>query len=91
VSAEPTAAGEGGRQRPSEVVAGYLAAISIFTSLVSLAWHPLRLCPFALLLALVATAMSGRSQRLPFAAVVVGAACFFLGLTIAVTTQRPLW
>jgi hypothetical protein len=79
------------RPRPSETVAGFLAAIAIFASLIALAWHPLRLVPFAMILSLVAAAMGGRHQRLAFAAAMISAACFFLGMTIAVVARTPLW
>jgi hypothetical protein len=82
---------ENGRARPSETVAGFLAALAIFISLIGLAWHPLRLIMPAILVALVAAAMGGRHQRLTFVAVMITAACFFLGFTIAVVTSRPLW
>ena len=78
-------------RRPSETVAGYLASVAIFISLISLAWHPLRLILPAILVSLIAAAMGGRHQRLAFAAVMIAAACFFFGLTIAVVTSRPLW
>jgi len=45
----------------------------------------------AVVLAMISSAMTGRSNKLAFAAVLVGAACFFLGMTIAVVTGRPLW
>jgi len=77
--------------RPSETVAGYLASVAIFISLISLAWHPLRLILPAILVSLIAAAMGGRHQRLTFAAVMIAAACFFFGLTIAIVTSRPLW
>jgi hypothetical protein len=77
--------------RPTEVVAGFLAALSIFASLIGLAWHPLRLIGPAIVLAMVSAAMTGRHNRLAFAAVLVAAVCFFLGMTISVVTGRPLW
>ena len=77
--------------RPSETVAGFLSAISIFASVIALAWHPLRLVLPAILIALIAAGIGGRYKRLAFAAVMISAACFFFGLTIAVVTSRPLW
>ena len=77
-----------GRRRPSP---GFLAALAIFVSLIALAWHPLRLILPAILLALIAVGIGGRYQRLAFAAVMIGAVCFFLGMTIAVVTSHPLW
>jgi hypothetical protein len=76
--------------KPSEIVAGYLASFSIFASLISLAWHPLRLVGPAIVLAMISAGMAGK-RRLPFAAVIVAAVCFFLGLMISVIAERPLW
>ena len=84
-AAEPAAS------RPSEWVAGYLATIAIFASLVGIAWHPLRLILPSIVLALLAAGMGGRQQRLAFAAVLVCAGSFFLGMMFAVLTQNPLW
>jgi hypothetical protein len=78
-------------RRPSETVAGYLASVSIFISLIALAWHPLRLILPSVIVALIAAAMSGRNNRLTFAAVMISAACFFFGMAIAVVTSRALW
>jgi hypothetical protein len=77
--------------RPSESVAGFLAALAIFVALIGVAWHPLRLIAPAIIVSLVAAAMGGRHQRLAFAAVMTVAACFFLGMMIAVVTSHPLW
>lgn len=83
---------ESARSRGSaEVVAGYLAALSIFASVIGLAWHPLRLIIPAILLALVAAGMGGRSNRLARAAVVIATLAFFFGMAIAVAGQRPLF
>lgn len=80
-----------GHAPASQVVAGYLASFSIFASLISLAWHPLRLVAPAMALALIAAGMAGGRRRLPLAAVGIAALCFFLGMTISVVTERPLW
>ena len=77
--------------RPSETVAGFLAAFSIFASVIALAWHPLRLLAPAIVLAMISAGMGGRHHRLAFAAVLIAAVCFVLGMTIAVVTQRQLW
>jgi hypothetical protein len=91
VSAESEIFGRRERARSAEVVSGYLSALAIFASVVAVAWHPLRLSPVAMLLALVAAGMSGRGRTLSFAAVVIAAVCFFLGMTVSVVTSRPLW
>lgn len=78
--------------RPTtEVVAGFLAALSIFVSIIGVAWHPLRLIAPAIVIAMISAAMTGRQSKLSFAAVLVAAACFFLGMTIAIITSHPLW
>jgi hypothetical protein len=79
------------RSRPAETVAGLLASLSIFASLVGLAYHPARLIPVALVLALLATAMGGRDNRLAEVALGVGAVCFVIGMTVAVITSNPIF
>jgi hypothetical protein len=92
LSAEPFSAVEAQPERSTtELVAGYLAALSIFASLISLAWHPLRLEGPAIVIAMISAGMTGRGKRLPLAAVLVAAVCFFLGMMISVITERPLW
>lgn len=77
--------------RPSETVAGFLAAFAIFASLIALAWHPLRLLPFAMVLALVSAGMGRRTTRLSQVAVATCGICFFAAMVITVVVQRPLW
>jgi uncharacterized membrane protein len=75
----------------TETLAGFLAAASIFVSVIGVAYRPLRLIPFAILLALISVGIGGRSARLATAATFIGAACFVLGLAVAVVTSHPLW
>lgn len=82
---------ERSERRPSQTVAGYLSAIAIFTALVGIAWHPLRLILPALLISLIGAGMGGRDGRLQLAAVLICAVCLFLGLTVAVATSHALW
>jgi hypothetical protein len=93
LSAEPFSSVEAQPERSptTELVAGYLASLSIFASLISLAWHPLRLEGPAIVIALISAGMTGRGKRLPLAAVGIAAVCFFLGMMISVITERPLW
>ncbi len=79
------------QSRPAETVAGFLAAAAIFVSLVGVAYRPLRLIPFAILLSLIAVGIGGRNERLATYAVSIGAACFAIGLAVAVITSHPLW
>ena len=76
---------------PAELVAGFLSVISIAGSVLAIFWDPLRVSPFAVLLALIAVGMAPKGARLPLLAVVVGSICFIAGLTIAVTTKNPLY
>jgi hypothetical protein len=77
--------------RTTDTVAGFLAAMSMAICLIGIAWHPLRLILPGIVIAMIAAGMGGRFQRLAFAAVVVAAGSFFLGMLIAVVTQNPLW
>ena len=79
------------RRRTAETVAGYLSALAVFTSLAGIAWHPLRLILPALVLALVASGMAGKEQKLQLGALMISTVCLFLGLTVAVITNHPLW
>lgn len=79
------------RARATETIAGYLASVSIFVSLIGVAYRPLRIIPFAILLALIAAAIGGRHERLATYAVYIGTACFAAGLAAAVITSNPLW
>lgn len=79
------------RWTPTDIIAGFLSSFAIFFSVIGIAWHPLRLVPISVVLALIATAMGGRNRTLAFAALLIGAGCFFLGMTVAVITSHPLW
>jgi uncharacterized membrane protein len=79
------------RGRAADTVSGFLAAVAIFGAAIGAAWHPLRLIPFAILLALVAVGIGGRNARLATWAVFICALCFFIGLAAAVLTSNPLW
>jgi hypothetical protein len=79
------------QDRPSDAIAGFLASVALFASLIGIAYRPVRLIPFALLLALIATAMGGRHQRLAAAALAVGAVCFVVGMALAVITNNPIF
>ena len=79
------------RTAPSELVSGFLAVVSLAASALTLFWDPLRVGPFAVLLALISAAMAPKDARLPLIAVVVGAVAFVVGATIAVTTSNAVY
>lgn len=86
MSAQPHAGSRG-----TDSIAGLLAALSIFASLIAVAYRPARLIPFALLVALLAAAMGGSHRRLAATAVIVGGVCFFVGMAVAVLTSHPIY
>jgi hypothetical protein len=86
VRVEPSA-----RWTAADTVAGLLATVSIFTSFVGLAYRPVRLIPFAVMLAFVATRMSDRQSRLTGLAIAAAVLCWTIGMTIAVITENPLY
>jgi hypothetical protein len=79
------------RSRPAETIGSFLAAASIFVSLTGIAYRPLRLIPFAIVLALIAVGIGGRSERIATWAAAIGAVSFALGMAVAVITSHPLW
>ena len=82
---------ERGRWSSLDTVAGLLAMISIFASAVGLVWRPLRVIPFAVLLALIAARMSARQERLVGWAIAAAVTCWTVGMALAVITENPLW
>ena len=87
--AEPSMVRDPADRTTAQTVSGYLAAFAIFVSFLGIFWHPLRLIVPSLLIALVAAGMA--KGTLQFAAVLIGAVCLFLGLTLAVATSHALW
>ena len=79
------------QDRPSDGIAGFLASVAVFASFIGIAYRPVRIIPFALLLAVIATAMGGRHQRLATAALGIGAVCFVVGMALAVITNNPVF
>jgi cell division inhibitor SulA len=80
------------RTRPAEAVGGFLAAAAITISLVAIVYRPVRLVPFALVIAFIAVALTReRHARLAAAAVAIGAVGWLAGMTVAVLTGKPLY
>jgi hypothetical protein len=80
------------REGHGEAVAGFLAALAIFMSLIAVARTPVRIAPVAILVALIAVGMAqGRFRTLAAWALVAGAVGWMLGMTIAIATDRPLF
>jgi hypothetical protein len=86
-SAEP-ARHDGAR----ESVAGFLAALAIFISVIAIVERPVRIAPIAILVALVSVGMAqGRSRKLAAAALVAGGVGWVVGMTVAIAASRPLY
>ncbi|MGH3103747.1 MAG: hypothetical protein ACRDN6_06600 [Gaiellaceae bacterium] len=79
------------RDRPAEAIAGLLASLAVFVSLIGVVHRPVRVIPAAILVALVAVGLGGRHQRLALFAVALAAVCWVAGMTIAIATNRPLY
>ena len=79
------------QDRPADTIAGLLAALSVLASAIGLAYRPARLIPFGLLLAVIAVGMGGRNSRLGATAIVIGGACFVVGMAVAVITNNPVF
>ena len=79
------------RTSAGEAVAGLLASLSIFASLIGVAYRPGRLIPIAALVALLAVAIGGRHSRLSASALAIGGICFVVGMAVAVITSNPVF
>ena len=80
------------RSSGAETAAGFLAAISLTARAIAIVDRPLRLAPFAILIALIASALAKeRHKRLAAAAVVAASAAWLIGMAIAVLTSNPIY
>ena len=80
------------RSSGAETAAGFLAAISLTASAIAIVYRPLRLAPFAILIALIAAGLAKeRHARLAAGAVIVASAAWLIGMVIAVLTSNPIY
>jgi hypothetical protein len=79
------------RTRPSQAVAGYLAAAAIFAGIVALFYYPGRLGPAAIVISLVAAGIGDSIRRFAALAVAVASFGWLFGMLIAVFLDRPLF
>jgi hypothetical protein len=79
------------RWSTADTMAGFLATLSLFASALGLVWRPVRIIPFAIVIALVAARMSARNERIALYAALAGVICWTVGMTIAVVTENPLY
>ena len=79
------------RTKPSEAVAGILAAGGCFLGAMELFYRPFRLAPAAVILLLIATVMSKDQQRLVRVGFAIVGICFVVGAALQVLTHHPLY
>jgi hypothetical protein len=79
------------REGPADTVAGFLATAALFAGLLSIAYRPARIGPFALVIALIAVAIGGRHERLATWAVATVTVGWIAGMIVCVLTDNPLW
>lgn len=82
---------EAARDRPGEVVAGFLASAALFAGLIAIVYKPVRIAPAALVVALIAAGIGGRHQRLAALATGVVTVGWIAGMIVCVITERPLF
>lgn len=75
----------------AELVSGFIAVLSMVASALAVFYQPVKVAPFAIFLALLATGLGARNARLPLIAVLVAVVGFFAGMTIAVATGHRLY
>ncbi len=91
------------RTSATDAVAGFLAALAMFMGFMAainmrltisgtdLGFHPVKLGFAAVIVSLVAATMGRANAKLLAFAVYFTAGCWFVGMIVAVVTQRPLW
>ncbi len=79
------------RDRPADAVAGIIATVALTIGVIAIVYRPVRLSPFALVVALIAVAIGGRHARLAAWAVGVISASWVLGMIYAILADKPLW
>ena len=79
------------RERPAEVVAGYLAALAIVGGAVAVVIRPVPIGIASILIGFLAVALADRNQRLAAAGVTLASVGFLGGMIVSVLTSRPLW
>lgn len=74
-----------------EAVAGLLAVAAVVIAVVGIAYRPARLTPAAIVITLIAAAMTTRWRTLAATAAVISGFAWLIGMTIAVITSHPIY
>jgi hypothetical protein len=80
-----------GRDRPADMVAGFLAAVAIFGGVIAIAVRPVPIGIFSIFVGLLGAALAERNERLAAIGVAVAGSGFLAGMIICAITSRPLW
>jgi hypothetical protein len=75
----------------TQLVADFIATFAIFAGLVALVYSPARLATAAVFMAVFAAILGGRDRVLVPFAVGLTTLCWFLGMTLAIALERPIF
>jgi hypothetical protein len=79
------------RERPAELVAGFLAVLAMAGGAIALVVRPVPLGVASIVIGFVAVALADRNQRLAAAGVTLASVGFLGGMIVSVLASRPLW
>jgi hypothetical protein len=79
------------RERPAEIVAGFLAVLAIVGGAIAVVERPVPVGLLSIFIGFLAAAMADRNQRLAAAGVTGASLGFLAGMIVSVTLSRPLW
>jgi uncharacterized membrane protein YccC len=79
------------RERPAELVAGFLAVLAMVGGFIASIERPVPLGVASILIGFLAAGLADRNQRLAAAGVTVAALGFLIGMIVSVIISRPLW
>jgi hypothetical protein len=79
------------RDRPADIVAGFLATLAIVGGAIALVVRPVPVGVLSIVIGFLAAAMAERNQRLAAAGVTIASLGFLGGMIVCVLTSRPLW
>ena len=79
------------RERPAELVAGFLAVLAIVGGFIAAIERPVPVGVASILIGFLAAGLANRNQRLAAAGVAVASLGFLVGMIVSVTISRPLW
>lgn len=82
-----------GRQEATtaQLAADFLATLALFAGLVGIVYKPGQLATAAVFVAVFAATIGGRDRWLVPVTVAVTGTCWFIGMTLAVLLERPIF